>query len=953
MCQSTNARYCLHSTYIIGILLLSAVLISPLSLSAQAKWIETEGLLSRLLANRPNNIKIAFTYSPRYPVVGQAVQFMNATTGNPSSWNWDFGDGVTSVEISPRHVYSKAGFKRVTLTVQSSTGSKKASRTLTVMPATLLASFAFSPTTPIVGQAVQFTDTSTGGPTSWQWTFGDGSTSTAQNPSHAFTTSGAKTVSLTVVNNSGSNTSTRTVNIATALTASFSFSPTTPIVGQAVQFTDTSTGGATSWQWSFGDGSTSTAQNPRHAFTTSGTKTVTLTVVNNSGSNTLTRTVNIATALTASFSFSPATPSVGQAVQFTDTSTGRPTSWQWSFGDGSTSAAQNPSHAFTTSGAKTVSLTVVNNSGSNTSTHTVNIATALTASFSFSPATPSVGQAVQFTDTSTGGPTSWQWSFGDGALSTVRNPIHSYSVTGSFEVSLAIGAGSDMGSTTRTIVVSQESPTYYVDTNSLTASDSNPGTADLPWKTIAKANQVLIAGDTVYIKAGTYNSAIAPENTGSKGKPITYCAFGSDAVTIRDTTYGIRISGKSYITVSGISCYNLDQFLYIENGASHNTIAFCKFDHGRGTGWNGSIIMGSSSYNWIHHCTFSNYGSLATSDFGAVLDIGSEEVSTDYSNYNLIENNALFHGGHHVLGVFGKFNVIRNNYIHNEIWSSGHGYRNVYFNGYVANSGWNLFEGNRIGYAGPNTQDRNSSGTALGSTHNIVRKNYFYHNDGSGLSMSVTSSYISDITYNKIYNNSFLHNGWDADNIPDAMTSAIGLAIYGGSWIIKYNAIKNNIYYDHYQAYGTYGPVSLNDQILAGNWDGDTLGNPLFVNSEAGDPSIGTLPDLRLLSGSPCIDRGIALTTITSSNGSGTAFVVADAGYFMDGWGIMGVEGDEIQVIGTTQVARITEVDYSTNMITVDRPIAWIQGQGLALSYTGTAPDSGAVEYGAPQTSIR
>jgi hypothetical protein len=494
-----------------------------------------------------------------------------------------------------------------------------------------------------------------------------------------------------------------------------------------------------------------------------------------------------------------------------------------------------------------------------------------------------------------------------------------------------------------------ESAGYYVDTNNPSASDSNPGTAFLPWKTITKANQTLVAGDTLYIKAGTYDSYIAPRNSGSAFDRITYRAFGSDTVTIQDASYGILLDGKSYITVQGINFYNLDQFMYLQNSSSHNIISYCKFDQGRNMGWSGSIIYGSSSYNWIHHCQFSKYGNLASRDSGSVLDIGSEESSTDISDYNLIENNILFHGGHHVLGVFGKFNVIRNNYVHNEIWSSGHGYRNVYVNGYEANSGWNLFEGNRIGYAGANRQDRNSAGISLDNTHNMLRKNLLYYNDGASISMSVTSNYISDITYNKIYNNSFIHNGWDADNIPDAMTSAIGFAIYSGPWIIKYNALKNNIYYEHYQVYGTYGGVSLNDQTFAGNWDGNTQGNPLYVNGASADPFNSSLPDLHLQAGSPCINAGAALTTITSASGAGTSFTVADAGYFLDGWGIAGVDGDEIQIVGTSQIARITKVNYQTNTITVDTSLSWTQGQGIALAYVGSAPDVGAFEYGSSQ----
>jgi hypothetical protein len=134
--------------------------------------------------------------------------------------------------------------------------------------------------------------------------------------------------------------------------------------------------------------------------------------------------------------------------------------------------------------------------------------------------------------------------------------------------------------------------------------------------------------------------------------------------------------------------------------------------------------------------------------------------------------------------------------------------------------------------------------------------------------------------------------------------------------------------------------------VFANNWNGDTQGNPLFMNATGalGDPMDASYPDMHLSLGSPCIDAGGALTTIASSSGAGTAFVVTDAGYFMDGWGIEGVLGDEIQIVGTSQKARITRVDYGTNTITVSSSLTWTLGQGISLAYAGSAPDAGAHE---------
>ncbi|MEW6188190.1 MAG: right-handed parallel beta-helix repeat-containing protein [Thermodesulfobacteriota bacterium] len=504
---------------------------------------------------------------------------------------------------------------------------------------------------------------------------------------------------------------------------------------------------------------------------------------------------------------------------------------------------------------------------------------------------------------------------------------------------------------------------YFIDQNDNLASDQNPGTLDRPWKTITKANQILTAGDTVFIKAGTYNTYIAPANSGTSASRIIYTKFANDQVIVSNASYGILLDGKSFITVQGINFYNLDRFLWVRNAANYNIISYCNFDQGRNIGWSGSIIHKNSSFNKIDHCRFTKYGYYNADDIGSILDIGDEETQTDLTSHNLIENSVMYHGGHHVLGVYGKYNVIRNNYFHNEPWSLGtpesdrgpilYGNRNLSFAGYIENSGRNLFDGNRVAYSSDPPDNIGASGMGLTTSYNIVRSNQFYHNNRAGLSLSLTSSYVSDIVHNKIYQNTFFHNGINSEDPIDHMNSAIGFGLYSGDHIIKYNSIKNNLLYGHRIAFGSY-KVNLSDQIFAGNWDGDTQGDPKFIKADKalGDPMDPSLPDLRLQSNSPCTGQGTYLTSVTSPGGSGVSFQVADAGYFMDGWGIPGVQGDEIRLFGTSLRARITNVNYETNTITVDRILTWSQGQGISLAYEGSAPDVGAFPVPSPAVSL-
>jgi len=158
-----------------------------------------------------------------------------------------------------------------------------------------------------------------------------------------------------------------------------------------------------------------------------------------------------------------ATPTSGKAplnVAFTDKSKGTPTKWQWNFGDGAKSLIQNPIHKYSKSGKYTVSLTVKNAKGSNmiTKTNYITVIGKPIAAFSASPTSGKVPLNVAFYDKSTGIPVKWQWNFGDGAKSSVQNPIHKYSKTGKYAVSLTVknAKGSNTVTMSEYIIVSKK-----------------------------------------------------------------------------------------------------------------------------------------------------------------------------------------------------------------------------------------------------------------------------------------------------------------------------------------------------------------------------------------------------------------------------------------------------------------------------------------------------------------
>lgn len=162
----------------------------------------------------------------------------------------------------------------------------------------------------------------------------------------------------------------------------------------------------------------------------------------------------------AGFSVTPSSGTAPLAVQFNDTSRGDAGLWEWSFGDGTISTSRNISHRYAEPGRYAFTLRVRDPTGANTSitTGAITVGTPVKRPVAAFRATPRVGEAplaVQFTDTSTGSPRAWRWTFGDGGSSTERNPRHVYHEIGSYTISLRVSnpAGNSTRTSTRIITV--------------------------------------------------------------------------------------------------------------------------------------------------------------------------------------------------------------------------------------------------------------------------------------------------------------------------------------------------------------------------------------------------------------------------------------------------------------------------------------------------------------------
>jgi PKD repeat protein len=404
-----------------------------------------------------------FTATPTSGTAPLTVNFKDQSTGTVSSYAWDFNnDGnVDSTEQSPSYTYAATGTYTVNLTVSNAGGSNSEVKTEYIKvagssPGKPVAAFSASPASGKSPLTVSFTDKSSNIPTKWRWSFGDGASSAIQNPKHKYSKAGKYAVILTVTNAKGSNTATETdyIKVISKPVANLTSSVTSGKAPLSVKFTDISTGIASGWVWEFGDGSKSFVQNPTHKYSKAGIYTVNLTVKNAAGRNTVTKTEHIKVTAKPAANFTSSTTS-GKAplnVKFTDTSTGTPAAWKWSFGDGTSSTQQNPVHKYSKAGTYTVILTVKNAIGSNTVTKTdyIKVTAKPVAEFSAIPTSGKAPLTVAFSDTSTGLPTKWKWSFGDGASSTIQNPKHKYSKAGSYTVTLTATNAAGSSTTTKT-----------------------------------------------------------------------------------------------------------------------------------------------------------------------------------------------------------------------------------------------------------------------------------------------------------------------------------------------------------------------------------------------------------------------------------------------------------------------------------------------------------------------
>lgn len=368
----------------------------------------------------------------------------NVSAGSITSWDWDLGNNVTSSVQNPSLQYNLEGNYTVNLIVTTNAGCRDTiTRNLLIWPNPVAS---YTNLDVCDGNPVIFANTSyisDATPLSYQWSLGDSSTSSTTSPSHLYGGWGSYQADLQVTSVNGCTSDvSRTVNVFALPDAAFSAPP----VCEETAFTlsDNSSipsGAVSTWYWTLGDGSTATDPNPNHTYPDPGFYPIHLLITSNHGCQDSTDAIirvipkPVPDFLTESLCY-------GFPVQLTDQSyavTGSVVQYQWGFGDGATSADQNPVHLYNRPGWYQVSLTITSDSGC------ISTLVRPNALEIFAPpnvqfesnvsAANDIYPLVNFIN-QTGTAGQYFWDFGDGTQSTDYSPTHLYPDIGVYQVQL-------------------------------------------------------------------------------------------------------------------------------------------------------------------------------------------------------------------------------------------------------------------------------------------------------------------------------------------------------------------------------------------------------------------------------------------------------------------------------------------------------------------------------------
>ncbi len=372
------------------------------------------------------------------------IDFANTTIDNFNgelSYHWEVDNLFTSSERNLNHSFASTGNHNIDLLTSIPGCTSQSSQVINIQEQGPLVDFSAS--TGCQGSPLQFANNTSGSGLIYEWDFGNGNTSTFDNPSNTYLSFGNFIATLHADNGVCNNSATKPITIYSKPQPNFSLDlPPFSCQGTPSQFNDLTPNptdsNLSSWSWNFGDAANGTSgqRNPLYTYSAAGPYDVSLDVTTNFGcSASVQKTATITTAPLVNFSNTPAC--VNQPTQFTDASAAGVKSWLWKI-DNSTYMMSNPVHTFTTSGSHNVELTIT---GANDCIaqmiKTVMVPVAVSPDFSVENACSE--KPSTFLDVTVGGTdpvVTRNWDFAGLGSATGASPQYAFAAGGSYSVKL-------------------------------------------------------------------------------------------------------------------------------------------------------------------------------------------------------------------------------------------------------------------------------------------------------------------------------------------------------------------------------------------------------------------------------------------------------------------------------------------------------------------------------------
>jgi len=386
---------------------------------------------------------VSFNFSP---IICETVaETFNNTSTLVNSTQWNFGDGSGSTVNSPSHSFATIGFYPIQAIVTTLYGCVDSLTQTIEVREVPVPNFVLTPDSSCGPVSVNFTNNSTGIGLSYAWDFGNGQTSTLQNPGAVTYVAGIVadtiyTIELAVTNMCGTVYYYDSVIVMPSPTAIFGPDFNSGCSPFTANFASVSLGLPDSYYWDFGNGVTSATTDSlfQQTYTTGSTPTdytIMLVVINECGTDTAYHTITVTpNNVNAFFNTSATTACNNLTVNFTQYTLGG-TLWSWDFGDGTTSSQYSPSHTYSSAGTYNVSLFANDGCSFDTANVTIIVNQSPVVDFSVLPDSVCINTPFSFINESIGAVSSY-WTFGDGTNSNITSPTHVYGTSGNYQVTL-------------------------------------------------------------------------------------------------------------------------------------------------------------------------------------------------------------------------------------------------------------------------------------------------------------------------------------------------------------------------------------------------------------------------------------------------------------------------------------------------------------------------------------